>query len=624
MSGAIIALLLAREKKDEKTKEEVKEVKEAAKEEAKEETKEAKEETKEVKEETKETKEEAKEELKEEAKEEAKEESKEEVEEEAKEEVKEEEPKVMPSPLHFPPLPAAKSINFQHHGHVRTILQDSQSKFHALAKFHLLLAKSMDLVLSHPAPNFYGEYVHIPVVPVEVRFTKEDNRFATQRTSLSNTRCSERVLKAFTTNQPDLHLNSDEVKIFASKPLESLISENIEMAKMRTDGMVEKLPIDVSGVAASKTKIAQNTLNRMQEDMSLAFNEAQKKLVPHLQYLKTTDLSVLREEVAKLQKRPRKAKKTRTLQPTVEDTKKSEEIAAQTAETREGSKILQSVMSHLRQLQDKLKEMQRARVHKIQTELKQVNALANDTSRSGTKQEQLIFSLQQTTGHRQIFSFETCASVLISSNPLSDLKNFNPFITDEQSEEILNSIAQVMLETVMVGQLNNCMASVLQLVNHLFDLLQIEVAVLMGVDGENEESSSGFTGISKEMLQFAMEGAKYVASDAYEKLRRMKAFLETAAKEENLKELNAEDRMKLSFSLFHHSEFDEKTCLELIKAELNPSALLNLANRRCYWDSMFFFFRAIFFCVPYHFIACFMLARDFFCSRVKFLNFLSR
>lgn len=474
----------------------------------------------------------------------------------------------MPSPLLFPPIPASKPITFQYHGLISDILKNNEDKKqHPIAKFHLLLSKAVGLVRAHPLPDFSGEFKLFEVKPVELKFTKENNLFATQRTSLSNTRCSERLLKAYKTDQPDLQLSSEEVGVFASKPLSAFIESNIELANMRMEGLVEKLPIDLSSVSASKTQIAQNTLNRMQEDMSFAYNEAKNKHVPHLAYLNLAELTVLKEEVAKLAKRQ--------LQPT-------EQSKSTGAEHAEGSKVMQSVMFHLRQLQDKLSKMQRTCVRKIQTELKQVNALANDISRSGTKEEQLFFNLQQLTGQRESFAFESTASILISEDPLTDLKKFNPFATAEQCEEVLNAITQVMLETVMIGQLNNCMASVLQLVNHLFNLLQIEVAVLIG--GDVNQDISGFAGISKEMLQFAMEGANYVAAEAYKKLRDMKAFLLDASNEESLKSLTSEDRMKITFALYHHSNFDESVCHQLIKAELNPVALLNLADRGCYWD----------------------------------------
>jgi hypothetical protein len=575
MSAAIVALLKAYDYEKEE-----KEGKEEAKEEAKEEEgvaeKPGKEDTGKDKDKEGQPKEDKEEQPKEDKEVAGTDECRKDKEEEKPAEQK---PLVLPSPLLFPPLPATKPVMFSYHGNLETLLDEPhEEKQWPLAKFHLLLGKAITLIRTRPSPSS-NQFLFAEPPQSLIKFTKADNLYVQQRTSLSNTRCSERVLKAYTTSQPDLRLTEEEVEVFAHQPLRSLLSDNVEMSKKRMDDMVEVLPLDVASLEASKTKVAQNTLARMQEDITLAFNEAKSKLVPHLTCLTGKELDLLKAEVLKLKKRP--GRRPRTL---------GGEAAAEGKEeggTREGSKIMQSMMFRLRQLQETLKQMQRAMVAKIQSEIRQLNQLANDISRSGTKEEQLVFHLQRLTGAREIFSFEAAASILISSEAESDFKKFNPFAPREQSEEVLNAISQIMLETILVSQLNNCMASVLHLVNHLFDLLQIEVGVLM--DGTPEGSSSGsgvsgISGISKEMLQFAMDQTNYTASDAYAKLRGMKAFLQRSSQEEVLGGLGPEDRMKVAFTLFHHSGFDEGTCLELIRAELNPAAFLDLAKRKCYWD----------------------------------------
>ena len=388
--------------------------------------------------------------------------------------------------------------------------------------------------------------------------------------------CDRRLLSSLSLDG-NLDLTDEEVAAFSDVPLRGLglSLENHIKTVPKAALSLESLPFDLSKLPVAQSDVAISMMDRMNDDLKSSFNAAKDGTNTRLLYLDDTHIEALMRDLAK-------EDEDEDATPSPRDDLLSTFSVntaglARTVSAR-GSSMLRIALQHLVGLHDKLLGVRVSESEKITAHIQAAETLGNDTTHGNQSEDSRVaFELQRFAGQRISLWFELIAAAPLSTTSVEDLLALNKCLAEENIDKLLKAVCGVLLRSVRLSQLNQCIGSVDKLMGDIKSLVEQRVFADWLNDAVLRQPSI-------DMIQHAMEQSGYDENDGkviIENLLDTQEQLEEdlAAKFPSLEEFTAGVEV-----CFHYCKFDEQATVAMMSDQASVSTIVDLARRGCHFQ----------------------------------------
>lgn len=329
------------------------------------------------------------------------------------------------------------------------------------------------------------------------------------------------------------------------------------------------MPFDIGHLDAAKTPAARKMIERIHSDLDKSASKARTSKAPKLQYL-------IDEEVDYLQ---------RIVERGSDSSGTIDERAAN---------MLHNALEKLGQLLLSLQQFQIEEAQRISQAVQSAEGLANfgsnlESSQDGTQLDPMLlqFLLERQAGQKVSFWFEFLVSCLLSESSHQLLCQFNPLLDEAACVQIENTISVTMLRAVKLGQLNRCIASVLQLMQLIRDLTEriLLSHYAKSIADSYHLGSSASPTIS--MLRYALHKCNYHglhAQELIDDLVRVQSELIIKERELSSASETSSQPRQVTSVILSLADFDSATASSLLDDRDKVRAIMDLAKRQCYYN----------------------------------------
>jgi len=487
----------------------------------------------------------------------------------------------------FPSLPIKDTdLILSENVHISRLEQDPEA-YAILHKFLAEVGAASQKVLTEPywlSHEFQSKTAAMTTRPSTLVIDQKS--LMTSTPVVKDTGRDRHVLTPFSIPGTTLSLSKQQLEVFTGRPLVELFQEYIEFVHI-PEQCVPALPWEdkLKAHSVSKTKFSSDTLTRLNQEMAEAAQKAANSTTPQLTFLGPQLFDGLHQEVEVLEQRVHQSLREsggfgfsdlRTSHDSLRSSLRASNDGLRQSVS--AKKSMKGAILNLEAIHHRLTTLQNADAEILRSAFEELETLANDIGPNDNT-AQLLYRLKQKVGIESSFWAEILSCLLLSTTPFEDLRRTNPFISEDQTDKILSAVAHVLMRSVQLTHINRCLSDVVQLLARMKEYLVHELEIR-----ELKASSKAFKS-SNAMLNHALLTQQYDVKKAGMQLVDMHNKIVQLVKENSniLKDLNADEQYAVVFFMFHVAKFNVEATEDLIRNN-QPSHLLSLANRGCYWN----------------------------------------